>query len=269
MTNNQNKYGKVIVLGNCATQTKDYETTNFLIDINGTVIFLDMGPGSIKQLGLAGYSPTDIDIVIVTHSHGDHSLGFPYFAFSNYINRLLGKEGPPLIPIISTEETYRGLMDMFAFCYPPGKYPNYSFKNWLVNTKGISQFEHKDIKFTICPVNHETFTFGLSITSNNFKISFSSDTLINEDFIQIAKDSDVLFHEAFGDINLADLAKKTKHSLADDAGKAAKRASVKKLVLVHPMFPYRNNPESLINEASKHFKGNIILPKELDIIPIF
>ena len=75
---------KIICLGNAGDQTDTSETVSFLID-GSSKILLGTGPGIIRQLTRAGYSASEIDIVIVTHCHGDHTLGYPYFLFrKNY-----------------------------------------------------------------------------------------------------------------------------------------------------------------------------------------
>ena len=80
-----NSKARVVVLGNCANQTSEYETTNFILDFGCPRILFDAGPGAVKQMLCAGFAAGDIDMVVLTHSHGDHTLGFPYFAFTKMV----------------------------------------------------------------------------------------------------------------------------------------------------------------------------------------
>ena len=257
---------KIVVLGNCANQTAEYETTNFILDLGGVRIFLDMGPGSIRQMLEAGFLATDIDLVVLTHSHGDHTLGFPYFAFSNFAERLQGKKGPDVIPIIALSEVYKGVMDMFRFCYPPGRYPIFNFESWEASDTERRTFEFKGIKITTVPVTHAVPTIGMSFEMGSTKITFSSDTIYDERLVDIARGSAILLHEAFGTMEIKELATQTKPGIAEEAGRVARDADAQMLVLVHPLPPYRKKSEELIKEAKKYYDRKIIVPSELETI---
>lgn len=69
------------ILGNCATQTLEHETTSFLLDTGEKKILIDCGPSTVRQLQKAGVSPLDISAIIITHCHADHTAGYPYLLF--------------------------------------------------------------------------------------------------------------------------------------------------------------------------------------------
>lgn len=55
-------------------------------DWTGYHILLDAGEGVQTALHLAGMSPSSLDLVAVTHSHGDHVNGLPGLLQSMYVN---------------------------------------------------------------------------------------------------------------------------------------------------------------------------------------
>ena len=259
---------KVIVLGICASQNAQYETTNFVIDSGDSKILLDAGPGVVRQLYRAGLSATDIDLVVITHSHGDHTLGFPYFVFSNSIEKLQGKIRSDSIPVIALPEVYKGIMGMYTFCYPPGKPRSFSIENWKASSEEMKTFEFKGIKIFTMPVTHAVPTIGVRFDIGQTKFAFSSDTIYDKRMVELAKGCQVLVHEAMMTEKMKSMAAKTKHAIAAEAGKVAKEAGVQTLVLCHLYSSFIENADLLIEEARKYFDGKIIVPTELEEIKI-
>lgn len=256
---------KIICLGNAGDQTDTSETVSFLID-GSSKILLETGPGIIRQLTRAGYSASEIDIVIVTHCHGDHTLGYPYFLFRNFTDRIIGKKGPDTIHVIALDEVLKGLREMTSFCYPPGKFPSFEVKEH----KAV-EFEPifiNNIKIIPASVIHSVPNIGIRIEINNISIAYSSDTIYNKNIIKLAENCDLLIHEAFGTEEIKDMAMHIKHGIASNAGKVANEANVKKLALVHMMDTYFDKYENLIKEANKYFNGKVIVPNELEEIKL-
>lgn len=259
---------KLVVLGNCSNQTSENETTNFVLDTGEFKLLFDTGPGVIRQLYRAGISATDIEIVIVTHSHGDHTLGFPYFVFSIFAESFQGKSGPPTLPVIALPKVYKGITDMFAFVYPPGKYPNLELVNWEASNSEQKMFKFKNTEITTTPVTHAVPNIGVRFEFNSTKIAFSCDTVYDPRVVELAKGCQILVHEAFGASQIKDMAAQTKHSIAEEAGIVANEAGVKTLLLTHILPGFLDKKKLLIDEASKHYKGKILAPSDLDVIQL-
>ena len=51
--------------------------TSLYIRYNGHGILIDCGEGTQIAMASAGISPHDIDLILITHYHGDHILGLP------------------------------------------------------------------------------------------------------------------------------------------------------------------------------------------------
>jgi ribonuclease Z len=258
---------KLIILGASASQTALHETTSFVVDTGDCKILIDAGPGVVRQLYRAGFSTTEIDLVIITHCHGDHTLGFPYFIWANSAEKLQGKNRVGIIPIIALPEVYKGILDMYTICYPSGK-PSFSIENWEASFETQSKFNFKDVSVTTTPVNHAVPTIGVRLDFGSTKIMFSSDTIYDIRVVELAKGCQVLIHEAMMTEDMEAMASRTKHSMASEAGKAARDASVESLIMCHILSQYFEKEELLINEARKYFKGKIIIPKELEEIEL-
>lgn len=256
----------VTILGNCATETTDRHTTSFMVTIQDFRILIDCGPTTVGQLLRAGIEPDEIDLLIITHSHADHSASYPYFLFSIYTKRLLGTPVEKPLPIIALPEVHAGLEKMFRFQYPPGNYPKVPLKKMYASPSGISTFQFDEVLVSTIPVDHTVPNIGLRLDFSDSSVGFSGDTSYCPQFVELATGVDVLFHEAFCAQDMAPLAAITKHSTAADAGRAAASAGAKQLVMTHLLEPAWHDTESLLREGQQEFMGPILIPEDLSSI---
>jgi ribonuclease BN (tRNA processing enzyme) len=119
--------------------------------------------------------------------------------------------------------------------------------------------------------------FGYRFDTPDRSIVISGDTRVSENLIELARDADVLVHEALfpaavdrlvGNVPNAPLLKESilaHHTSAEDAGRVAAAAGVKTLVLSHLVPP--DDPllteQMWLDAASKHFSGRIVVGKDL------
>lgn len=258
---------KVRVLGNCANQTDSRECVNLVVSTDSQKILVDAGPGVVKQLYRSGLCCSDIGSVIVTHSHGDHVLGYPYFIFGHFYDRLNGKIGPDVIHVYASESICAGLDAMLRFCYVPDNYP-FRIEYHPIGTESRTEFSVGEVQVVSAPVDHTTPTVGLSFMSSGRKLAYSSDTLLCEEDIFIAKDADLLIHEGFVTKENEALALKVKHATAEMAGLVASSAGARSLALVHIFPPYIGRETELVREASGVYQGCVVVPDELSQLDV-
>jgi ribonuclease Z len=89
------------------------------------------------------------------------------------------------------------------------------------------------------------------------KITYSGDTRTCEAVIQLARESDVLIHEATLDDSLAEKAVEDGHSTPTHAAETAKKANVRLLVLTHISARYTDATLFLL-QAQKTFSNTLI-----------
>ncbi|WP_298778217.1 ribonuclease Z [uncultured Polaribacter sp.] len=87
--------------------------------------------------------------------------------------------------------------------------------------------------------------------------AFCSDTKYKPDIVPIIENTDLLYHEATFLSDKEDLAKKTKHSTAEQAAKIAKKANVNQLIIGHYSGRY-SNLSLFKEEAQLTFKNTDI-----------
>lgn len=96
--------------------------------------------------------------------------------------------------------------------------------------------------------------------------AFCSDTVYKPDIVDIIKNVDLLYHESTFLEELLDLAKKTGHSTALQAGKIAKQAQVGKLILGHFSNRYPDY-QVFADEAKQEFE-NTVVPTILEVYKV-
>lgn len=105
----------VTVLGaGDAFASKGWFQAGYIINANGRRVLMEAGPtllASMKRLGLA---PDDLDVVLISHLHGDHFGGLPFlileYLYESPRRRKLTLAGPPHLE----ERTW----ELFRTMYP-------------------------------------------------------------------------------------------------------------------------------------------------------
>lgn len=166
----------------------------FLIIHNNRGIAVDPGFDFLINLYQEGFSIADVDAVIVTHDHIDHSANLDFLLSLWYYQKEIGKK--------KTRELFLN----------PGMIERYSFllrdKNYRVHplsAGSTTEPEDKAYRFKIDvkkalhkELSTEEYSVGLLITltdENNmrrFTIGFSGDTAYNETIMEEYLDSDLL-----------------------------------------------------------------------------
>ncbi|MEM2726866.1 MAG: ribonuclease Z [Archaeoglobaceae archaeon] len=94
------------------------------------------------------------------------------------------------------------------------------------------------------------------------KLVYTGDTRPCHRTVEVAKNADLLIHDASFSEEMKEWAIESGHSTAKEAGEVAKRANVKKLVLTHLSARYSKDPTILLNEAKEVFE-NVEIAKDL------
>ena len=190
-------------------------STSVLID-GSTRILLDCPPQIVYALRSNGYSPNDVNYALISHTHGDHVVGLVFLA-----ECLLYKD--------------KGILEIYG---PKGlKSLVYSLYHMLFPRADLRQVlnflpDLSGFPFTCTKARgvHSPPDTIYRIEIDGTTLVYSGDTM-HDDLSKIAKKADYLIHEA-AETNVA-LARRLKHSTPTQAARAAKRAGVRNLVIVH------------------------------------
>ncbi|WP_181179643.1 MBL fold metallo-hydrolase [Mesorhizobium sp. B2-1-3A] len=220
-----------------------------LLEIGGRTIVVDCGLGVTRALVDAGVSLKALDLIFITHLHSDHVL--------------------ELGPLIHTAWT-AGLATPVRVFGPPGtghhwrcfcQAMEFDIEIRIVDEGrpdirelvSIDEFgegqmvEQGGLKVTALRVDHPPVTdcFALRFEHGGKNVVFSADTAFFPPLADFAEGADLLVHEAMLEEGIERLVARTgngarlkehllaSHSFAEEAGRIASDAGVKRLVLNH------------------------------------
>lgn len=99
---------ELVVLGtSSAVPTRRRAHPGLVVRFDGFSVLVDPGEGTQRQLSLAGVSAASIDLVWLTHVHGDHCFGLPGFLQRRAFD---GAEPPTLVHPAAGEDLVDALL---------------------------------------------------------------------------------------------------------------------------------------------------------------
>ncbi len=279
-------------------------TSATLIARGGQRWLVDCGEGTQRQLMRSGLGLVDLDLVLLTHLHGDHYLGLPGLLKSYGLRdreRSLTVVGP------------RGLTALMAAMRPViGKVP---FPLHLHESDGGVVWVGEGARIEAVPTRHSVASLGYALVEDlrpgafdpaaaralgvpegpqwgrlqrgavvpgsggepvrpdqvmgparlGRRIVLSGDTEPCEAVLEAARGATVLIHEATFLDGDRERARQTRHSTAREAAALAREADVGLLVITH--VSSRCMPRDVRAEAAVEFP-RVVVPRDFDQIEV-
>ncbi len=232
-----------------------------LIEAGDFRMLVESGPVIMHQLARAKIRATEIERVFISHSHGDHTLGFPMLT----LNRLLD---PPPLHVYAGTSTVASLEALLELAYP-----GFGTDRFNLHWHQLPEQESGEIKLTQdvtlrttvvpYPPNIPTLAARWDFADGP-AITFVTDTFANDATVELARGSDLLIHEA----NLSDVLQPDVdtssyfHSTAQQAGEMARQAGCPRLALVHVGAETGEQPDVLAEEARAGTDLHVIVPED-------
>jgi ribonuclease BN (tRNA processing enzyme) len=248
---------QLTVLGSGTSIPLSYRASpSIMLNIDGDILLLDMGPGTLRQLARAGINNRSIDHILLSHFHPDHTADLIHFLFLTHNPNILDNRKPF---IISGSTGLKTLINNLQNAYP----------RWLEIPEGkITIEEFSNLEFTETrygkyrvssyPVKHTESSLAYRITDKNGKsIVYAGDTGFYEGISSFAKGADLLILEC----SLPEGKSTEEHLTPAQAGQLASISGAKKLMLVH-FYPIVLSTD-ITGECRKHYNGELILGRDM------
>jgi ribonuclease Z len=243
---------RVVTLGTAAAvPDEEHANTHLALEGEWGFFLIDCADSPIVRMRRANLAHERLRGLIITHFHPDHVCGVPILLMNIW---LLGRTEPlPVYGLPSVLERFETMMDLFYWQEWPDLF---SVSYQAVSEEvGALVLEDEEFRITSAPVEHLVPTIGLRIENRRSGgvVAYSGDTSPCDTVVALARDADILIHEAAGDT--------PGHSSAAQAGEIARRAGAGRSVLIH----YRPAPHKYdrwLEEAAATFDGPVELAQD-------
>lgn len=232
-----------------------------LIEEGDFRILVEAGPMIMVQLAQVDLEAADIQMVFISHSHGDHTLGFPMLA----LNRL---EAPGPLRVYAGLDTAAALRLLCILAFR-----GLSLDRFNLTWQELSE-ESDDRKALGSGVVLRTAVMphppGVPTLAARWEIgkersiTYVTDTYANPTAVELARGSDILIHETSFSATLEPDANpsKTYHATARQAGEIARAAGCQRLALIHLGRPIGDRVDVLVEEARAGTDLEVIVPED-------
>lgn len=263
---------KIIMLGTgSATVTRCYNTC-FMIKTEESMLMVDAGGGNgiLYQLQKAGINICDIHNLYVTHAHTDHILGVIWIVRMIMQKTLAGKYDG-VLNVYGHEKAIHVITEICRMTLHKKYFSLIGSAIQMHVLDDGDRFNVGDMQlqcFDILSEKEKQFGFTVRFDDDK-RLVCMGDEPCNEATLHYAKDADWMMCEAFCLYSDRDIFKPYEkyHSTALDAGKLAAGIGVKDLIIYHTEdTDLAHRKEKYSEEVRKYFKGNVVVPDDLEEI---
>jgi ribonuclease Z len=240
---------KLIILGSSnAIPSLDHENTHLAITSSERTVLIDCASNPIVRLEQAGVDVNSVTDIILTHFHPDHVCGVPLLLMDMW---LMGRRQPlNIYGLHYTLDRMETMMGLYGWI----EWPSFFTVNFcrVPADEMAIVFDERDMCVYSSPAKHFLPNISLRIELKTEKkiLAYSCDTEPCQAVFDLAREVDILLHEAAGNF--------MGHSSAAQAGDVALQAGVGVLYLIHyPTGRYASG--DLVAEAKSRFKGEVKL----------
>lgn len=260
-----------------------FTASNVVRDWMGNIVMLDVGEGAQYRLREAGVSLAKVDLIAITHAHGDHINGLPGLLQSMYLSGRTSR-----LTIVGPRQAIE-----FARVLIEGGEVGDAFPVQLVEVNGPVELEvggqgRDRLVIRTFRTCHSIESYGYVLewrlgprltrevagaeearraieegigveVPRPFRLAYTGDTSPCDDVINGVRGSNVLVHEATFEASMGDEAARYGHSTSVGAARVAREAGVKRLIMTHISTRYEGfEAYRLEREAREVFPSSVL-----------
>ena len=248
----------ITILGSgAALPTGNRRCAAQVLNINGFKLLIDCAEGTQDRIRYCHLKLQSISTVVISHLHGDHFFGLPGLLSTMH---LCGRTEP--MTVVAPKGAREVVETTFELT---GNHIDYPIE-WV--EMDFAEGERRVLENNRCtvdafPMQHSVPTYGFRVTevprgSNAPRVYvYCCDTVYDEGLLSHIGGANLLCLECTFANDLADLACERKHLTAGQAGRLARMAGARQLLLSHVSARYKE-PDILVQQASEEFADTIL-----------
>ncbi|MFW9855687.1 MAG: MBL fold metallo-hydrolase [Candidatus Thorarchaeota archaeon] len=182
-------HGNLVFLGTGdAFAAAGFKSAGIFLEFQHKGILLDCGPHALQALKATGRSTDDLDMILITHFHGDHLAGMPFLLLElMYLHPSRTKPltilGPPLLKNRISE-----LFHLFYGNIPKIELPHPCYYVEITHKK---PFASNGIQIIPIAMAHTPEAQGYRIETPFMKLAYSGDTGWTDNLIELVRNTDL------------------------------------------------------------------------------
>ncbi len=168
--------------------------TCFQVSTDRLRLLIDCGASSLIAMKRFGMDPSRVEMIFLSHLHGDHFAGIPFLILDGQFSRRtrpLTIAGPP-----GVENRIRQAEEVL---FPGLSQVRQKFAIQYVEYQTQSPLSWPSVALTPYPVLHPSgsTSFALRVEADGKIIGYSGDTEWTQSLFQVAQDADLFISEAY------------------------------------------------------------------------
>jgi ribonuclease BN (tRNA processing enzyme) len=281
----QSERVKLQMLGTRGPELLDARaSTGYLLWLDDKArVIVDAGPGTVQRFEASGARFEDVELILFTHFHVDHSADFPAYIKGGFFtdrDKTLNVIGPSGTQFIASADQFvERMIGTRAGAYPylgdyldPRAASSYKIKvqtlPWSYEDLSIRTiYDTGDFVIKAVPVHHGPFpAFGYRVETAGCVISFTGDMSGRLGAMPgLARGSDILVaHNAIPEDAVGVPARL--HMTPSYIGRMAAEAGVKRVLLSHLMRRTIDIKDETVRLIRQSYKGPVSFPEDLDVV---
>lgn len=243
---------EIVILGSgTGIPRADRAPCSVLVRAAGRNVVLDLGPGVLRRLAEEGVDFRDLDAILLSHFHPDHTLDLWAFFFAAHWP---GYTRPEPVRLLTPPgfDNLAGLLEQ-AYGHWVGPPEGRVMVHQAPQGSALSLELFPGLKLSHAPAAHKPESMAWRLEAEGRSVVYTGDTGPSAEVVHLARGADVLI----ADCAMPDTSPLPGHLTPGLAGQAAAQAGVKTLVLTH-LYP-ETDGHDLAAAAAAEFSGRIIV----------
>lgn len=236
---------RLTVLGCAGTfPGPDSPCSGYLVEADGYRLLIDLGNGALGNLQrCAGLF--DVNAALISHLHGDHCLDLVAYA---YARRWHPSVEAARLPVLGPA----GMYERLSRVYDPAPSGDLD-EVYDIGSVGAGRNQLGPFAVELTAVDHPVETYAVRLAAGARTLTYSADTGPCDALVKAARGCDAFLCEA----SFSDAANNPPgvHLTGREAGSAAQRAAVGRLLLTH-LVPWGDEQRS-VEAATAAFDGPV------------